>query len=201
MAKCLASDKKVGYTYGQPLSVINLAGAEQGVQRVVAGDDEASNVDKELASNVEEDEEEIQAGETQDGVGLGDGGLLLKVVECGVLGQLEHNMVSIRGFVQTLLRLRLLIKNTYTSRILTIVPCAEARALTSLSSCDSWAWALSWTDMLRAVWGSSVVGCKGLRCNGLWWKKQRGCNVFSRLGGAGTWSLEIVGWRKWARHR
>jgi hypothetical protein len=72
------------------LSVINLAGAEQGVQRVVAGDDKASNVDKELASNVEEDEEEVQAGETQDGVGLGDGGLLLEVVEGGVLAKLQH---------------------------------------------------------------------------------------------------------------
>lgn len=72
------------------LSVINLAGAKQGVQRVVAGDDKASNVDKELASNVEEDEEEVQAGETQDGVGLGDGGLLLEVVEGGVLAKLQH---------------------------------------------------------------------------------------------------------------
>jgi hypothetical protein len=72
------------------LGVINLAGAEQGVQRVVAGDDEASNVDKKLASNVKEDEEEVQASETQDGVGLGDGCLLLEVVEGGVLAKLQH---------------------------------------------------------------------------------------------------------------
>lgn len=62
MAKCLASDKKVGYTYGQPLSVINLACAEQSLERVVTGNDESGNVDEEFSSNVEEDEEEVKAG-------------------------------------------------------------------------------------------------------------------------------------------
>jgi hypothetical protein len=76
------------------LSVIDLAGGEQSVQRVVAGDDESSNVDKELASNVEEDEEEVEAGKTEDSVGLGDGGLLLEVVEGGVLGELDDGAVS-----------------------------------------------------------------------------------------------------------
>lgn len=71
------------------LSVIDLAGAEQSVQGVVARDDEASNVDKELASNVEKDEEEVQAGETQNGIHFGHGGRLLKVVEGGVFGQLQ----------------------------------------------------------------------------------------------------------------
>jgi hypothetical protein len=76
------------------LSVIDLASGEQSVQGVVAGDDESSNVDKELASNVEEDEEEVEAGETEDSVGLGDGGLLLEVVEGGVLGELHDSAVS-----------------------------------------------------------------------------------------------------------
>jgi hypothetical protein len=76
------------------LSVIDLASGEQGVQGVVAGDDESSNVDKELASNVEEDEEEVEAGKTEDSVGLGDGGLLLEVVEGGVLGELDDTAVS-----------------------------------------------------------------------------------------------------------
>ena len=80
------------------LCVIDLAGAEQRVQRVVAGDDKASNVDKELASNVEEDEEEVQAGETQDGVGLGDGGLLLEVVESWVLGELWKSFMLALSF-------------------------------------------------------------------------------------------------------
>ena len=64
------------------------------MQRVVAGDDKAGNVDKELAGNVEEDQEEVEAGETKDGVDLGNRGLLLKVVEGGVLGQLENTVSS-----------------------------------------------------------------------------------------------------------
>jgi hypothetical protein len=83
-----------GVTYCQPLSVVDLACAEQCVQGVVTGDNKAGNVDKELACDVEEDEEEIEASETENGVDLGDGSLLLKVVEGGVLGQLEHNTVS-----------------------------------------------------------------------------------------------------------
>jgi len=41
------------------LSVIGLGGAEQGVQRIVTRDDETGDVDQELASDVEEDEEEV----------------------------------------------------------------------------------------------------------------------------------------------
>jgi hypothetical protein len=70
------------------LSVVDLAGGEEGIQRVVAGNNESSNVDKELASDVEKDEEEVQARKTKDGVDLGYGRLLLEVVEGGVLGQL-----------------------------------------------------------------------------------------------------------------
>jgi hypothetical protein len=72
------------------LSVVDLAGAEEGVQRVVARDNEAGNVDEELAGDVEEDEEEVQAGETEDGIDLGDRRLSLQVVEDGELGQLHH---------------------------------------------------------------------------------------------------------------
>jgi hypothetical protein len=56
----------------EPLGVVDFAGAEQGVEGVVAGDDESSNVDEELASNVEEDEEEVQAGEAKNSIDLGD---------------------------------------------------------------------------------------------------------------------------------
>jgi hypothetical protein len=81
-------------TYCQPLGVIDLARTEQGVQRVVTGDDKAGDVDEELSGDVEEDQEEVQAGETEDHVDLGDRRLLLKVVEGGVFGQLEHDIVS-----------------------------------------------------------------------------------------------------------
>lgn len=86
------------YTHGRKqgthLSVIDLVRREQGLQGVEAGDDEAGKVDEELSSNVEEDEEEVEACETENGVGLGDRRLLLQVVEGGVLGQLEHGTVS-----------------------------------------------------------------------------------------------------------
>lgn len=99
MASCPASDEKVGYTYSQPLGVIDLAGAEESLERVVTGNDETSNVDEELSGDVEEDQEEVETGETKDHVDLGDRRLLLKVVECGVLGQLEHDIVSERGLI------------------------------------------------------------------------------------------------------
>lgn len=70
------------------LSVVDFAGAEERIQRVVARNDETGNVDEELAGNVEEDEEEVQAGETENSIDLGDGGLLLEVVEGGVFGQI-----------------------------------------------------------------------------------------------------------------
>ena len=70
------------------MGVIGLARREQSLERVVAGDEEASKVDEELASNVEEDEEEVEGTKTEDDVDLGDGALLLKVVEGRVLRQL-----------------------------------------------------------------------------------------------------------------
>lgn len=81
---------------GTHLGVIDLAGGEQSVQRVVRRDDKSSNVNKELASNVEKDQEEVETSKTKDGVDLGNGGLLLEVVEGGVLGKLEHGAVSQR---------------------------------------------------------------------------------------------------------
>lgn len=70
------------------MGVIGLGLGEQSLERVVTRDDEASKVDEELASDVEEDEEEVEGTETEDDVDLGDGALLLKVVEGRVLGQL-----------------------------------------------------------------------------------------------------------------
>lgn len=76
-------------TYSQPLRVIILALGEEGTKGVVAGDDEASKVGQELATEVEDDEEEVKGDDPNDGIGLGNTGLFLKVVERGVFGQLE----------------------------------------------------------------------------------------------------------------
>lgn len=70
------------------LSVIGGTSSKQGMKRVVAWDEETSKVDQELASDVEEDEEEVDANETQDDIDLRDGGLSLQVVQGGILGEL-----------------------------------------------------------------------------------------------------------------
>lgn len=76
-------------TYSEPLGIIGLVGRENGLEGVVSGDDETSKVGKNLSSEVEENEEEVEADNTKDGVNLGDGCLLLEVVEDLVLGKLE----------------------------------------------------------------------------------------------------------------
>jgi hypothetical protein len=73
---------KVGYVY---LGVIGLADAKEGLERVIGRNDETSRVDEELASNVEEDEEEVEGSQAQDDVDLGYRRLLLEVGEGRVL--------------------------------------------------------------------------------------------------------------------
>ena len=75
-------------SYRQPLGIIDLAGAEESLEGVVARQDEAGEVDKEATAEVEEDEEEVQAAQGKDHVDLGHTGLLLKVVEDLILGEL-----------------------------------------------------------------------------------------------------------------
>lgn len=83
------------------LSVIRGTRGEEGLERVVAGEKETGEVDEELASDVEEDKEEVDSDQTQDGVDLGNRGLTLKVVEDGVLGELLHRNVSRDGAQET----------------------------------------------------------------------------------------------------
>lgn len=71
---------------GSYLSVVSSARGEEGLQGVVAGKEETGKVDKEFASNIEEDQEEVDTDETQDHVDLGDGSLALQVVQDRVLG-------------------------------------------------------------------------------------------------------------------
>lgn len=77
----------------QPLSIIGLVDAEEGLEGVVAWDDESSNVGEELTANVEKDQEEVGGSETEEGIDLGDGGLLLQVVQDGILGKLYFRYV------------------------------------------------------------------------------------------------------------
>jgi hypothetical protein len=71
--------------WGTYLSIISFGNGEEGIQRVVRGQNKPSNVDKELASDIEEDEEEVRASKAEECVYFGNGGLLLEVVEDLVL--------------------------------------------------------------------------------------------------------------------
>lgn len=75
-------------TYSEPLGIILLGGSKERIERVVSGEDKASEVGEELASKVEDDEEEVESNEADGGIGLGNTGGLLEVVEGRVLGQL-----------------------------------------------------------------------------------------------------------------
>lgn len=79
----------------QPLSIILLGVAKQRTERVVGGNNEASKVGKKLTAEVEDDEEEVESSDTDDGVGLGNTGLLLKVVEGGVFGKLTVELTKV----------------------------------------------------------------------------------------------------------
>lgn len=74
------------------LSVIRSTRREEGLEGVVAGEEETGKVDEELASNVEEDKEEVDSNQAEDHIDLRDIGLTLKVVEDRVLGELSEKM-------------------------------------------------------------------------------------------------------------
>lgn len=72
------------------LCIIDLAGGEQGVQRVVGWEHESGNIRKKFAGNIEKDHEEVHRNQAKDSIDLGDGSGLLKVIEKLVLGQLSR---------------------------------------------------------------------------------------------------------------
>jgi hypothetical protein len=80
---------KIRNAYSEPLGIIALANAEQSFKWIVSWNDESGKVGKKLATNVEENEEEISRDQPEEGVDLGNWGLLLKVVQGGILGKLE----------------------------------------------------------------------------------------------------------------
>lgn len=63
------------------MAVVGLAAGEEGLEGVVGWDSKAGGVDQELASNVKEDEEEVERADSKDNVDLGHAGLRLEVVQ------------------------------------------------------------------------------------------------------------------------
>ena len=76
------------------LGIIGFACTEQSFQGIIAWDEEPSKVHKELASDVEEDKEKVDADEAEKGVDLRHRSLLFEIVEHGILGQLFSPSVS-----------------------------------------------------------------------------------------------------------
>lgn len=68
------------------LSIIDLASGKQSIKRVIPRDQEPGKVDEEFSSDIEEDQEKINSDKAEKGIDLGDRGLLLQVVESGILG-------------------------------------------------------------------------------------------------------------------
>jgi hypothetical protein len=67
-------------SYSEPLGIVSLAGGEQGMERVISRNDEASQVGQELTTEIEDDKEEIESSQANDCVDLRDRTLLLKLV-------------------------------------------------------------------------------------------------------------------------
>lgn len=88
-------EKREDDPVSQPLSIILLVVSEEGTKRVVARDDETSKVGQKLASEVEDNEEEVESADTDGGIGFGNTSLLLEVVEGGVLGELAVELTKV----------------------------------------------------------------------------------------------------------
>jgi hypothetical protein len=84
-------------SYGEPLGIVNFAGTEQSFQRIVARKNEAGEVDQEGATQVEEDQEEVEASQAENHVDFGDAGLPLEIVEDLIFGQLWSKMRQYGG--------------------------------------------------------------------------------------------------------
>jgi len=76
------------YPVREPLCIVRFANSEKGLQGIVAGNHETSNISEQLASDVEEDKEEVGCDQSEEGIDLRNRGLLLQVVQSRVLGEL-----------------------------------------------------------------------------------------------------------------
>jgi len=86
------SEKSEHDPVSEPLSIIGLASREESFERIITGDDETGKVGEDLPSEVEEDEEKVDADYTKNGVNFRDGGLFLEVIENFVLRQFLINL-------------------------------------------------------------------------------------------------------------
>jgi len=89
------SEEREDNPISQPLSIIVLVVGKERSKRVVTGNDESSQVCQKLASEVEDNEEEVESANADGSIGLGDTSLLLEVVKGGVLGKLTVELTQV----------------------------------------------------------------------------------------------------------
>jgi len=77
------------------LSVVSLVHAEQSLEGVVARNDKASDIGKELTADVEEDKSEVDTDQAEKSVDFRNLGLLLQIVQGGILGKLLINLGNV----------------------------------------------------------------------------------------------------------
>jgi len=77
---------------GEPLGIVHLARAEKCIQRVVSWDDEACEIHKELSTNIEENQEEVETDKAEEDIDLWNICLLLEIVEGRILGEFLVNL-------------------------------------------------------------------------------------------------------------
>jgi len=80
---------------GQPLGIVGFTSTEQSLQREVPWDQEPGKVHQEIAGDVEEDHEEVDAKQSEESVDFRHRSLFLHVVEHRILGQLLINLVDL----------------------------------------------------------------------------------------------------------
>jgi len=90
------SEESINDPVRQPLCIISLVTTEQSLKGIVSGYDEAGEVDEELATDVKEDEEEVETDEAEEGVDFWHTGLFLEVVEHRILAKF---LIDLRDLV------------------------------------------------------------------------------------------------------
>lgn len=97
----IATEYHFRIIYREPLSVVRPSSTEQSVQRVVPWKSKSRKVGEELASDVEEDEKEVECNDTQESIYLRNVALLLEVVQGWVFGELRPRLVA-SSYINTL---------------------------------------------------------------------------------------------------
>ena len=71
------------------LCIVDFVGAEKRIQRIISRNKKACKIHEELTTNIEKYEEEVACDETEKDISLGNGSLLLQIIESRIFRELE----------------------------------------------------------------------------------------------------------------